>query len=205
MEGQGTAGVDSLISDCDLKEEVTDDDTCNMSDEKVTDTTASDKESSRQFCSISSSPVRNARTFQIHPIGLKENNALHHMYDMDYKTFKNNKSDFQPRTKNNAVRKQTNEQLSENTVEMLFIPPESIKGSDKMILRSFRNLSTDNDSSYPADDEHRDHPKKEGGKVKTCFFRSDDVGTEKPVMRSSKSLKTCRTPPCNTSYPKLVR
>ena len=67
MEGKRSDGVDSLINNCDLKEEVSDDDTDNLSDDKVTDTTLSEEDSSTQFCSLSSGPVRNARTFQRHP------------------------------------------------------------------------------------------------------------------------------------------
>jgi hypothetical protein len=70
MEGQRTAKVDSLISDFDLKEEVSDVDTDEMvtdTDEIVTDTTTSDEESSTQFCPLSSGPVRTARTVQRYP------------------------------------------------------------------------------------------------------------------------------------------
>jgi hypothetical protein len=140
-------------------------------------------------------------------LSLKENYESLHTHHMDYKTFKDSRSDFD--SKDNEESKQTNEQLSKkdsgNTVEMLHLPHDSNEGSDKIILRSFKDISTDKNNSIPAEDENRGRPKQKDDQVKSCLFSSDDVGTDKPIMRRSKSLKTCRTPPGNASCPKLVR
>jgi hypothetical protein len=117
----------------------------------------------------------------------------------NYKTLKNEKNSLE------SVDTQLSKKYSENTKEMLQFPHESNECSVKMILRSFKYLPTDNDRSFPAEDENNNHPKKEDDQVKPCLFSSDDVGTAKPIMRWSESLKTCRTPPSNTSYPKQVR
>ena len=65
MEAEVTNVNNCFVSNCDLKEEVSEVDTDIPSDEK--EITSSDEESSTQLCSLSSGQRRNVRSFQRHP------------------------------------------------------------------------------------------------------------------------------------------
>ena len=65
MEEEVTNGINSFVSNCEFKEEVSEVDTDILSNEK--EITSSVEESSAQLCSLSSGQRRNVRSFQRHP------------------------------------------------------------------------------------------------------------------------------------------
>jgi hypothetical protein len=65
MEAEVTNVNNSVVSNCEFKEEVSEVDTDILSDEK--DTTSSEEESSTQLCSLSSGQRRNVSSCQRHP------------------------------------------------------------------------------------------------------------------------------------------
>ena len=74
---------------------------------------------------------------------------------------------------------------------------------DKVIMRSFENISCDKEKHLKAEYNERSSNKMEDARKESGIFSITNA--ERPVMQRSKSLKTCRTPPVNPSCPKLVR
>ena len=89
--------------------------------------------------------------------------------------------------------------------DVLHFLDKNNEGFDKVIRRSFENLACDKEKHLKAKYNERSSNNMDDARTESGIFSITDAETERPVMQRSKSLKTCRTPPGNPSFPKLVR